>query len=146
MYAIKFNLTKNLYSILYKDISANNTLWNKIDQSYLSSSFTKGNRLIIKELKEKDLNNFECKSEIDHLILHKRLDLNQTEFNDSLVKITRLTDMIKVPPNEIRTKLKTYENLFEINILGLTELNIHSQYLPASNEIKLKCVTSSGIH
>jgi hypothetical protein len=74
LYAIKFNLTKILYSILYKDISANNTLWNKIDQSYLSSSFTKGNRLIIKELKEKDLNNFECKSEIDHLILHKRLE------------------------------------------------------------------------
>ena len=43
--------------------------------------------------------------------MHKRLDLNQTEFNDSLVKITRLTDMIKLPPNEIRTKLKTYEKL-----------------------------------
>ena len=112
-----------------------------MNPNFISSAHVKDNRLVIKNLNENDLDNFECISEHGYLTLHKQLRLDKTEFTTFNPKYT-----INSQKNMIISKssLKTYKNLFEMNTIQLTDLNIHSVYLQQSNDLKLTCETSSG--
>ncbi len=122
------------------DVKADNT-WQKLNPHLISSFQIKENRLIIKNLNENDLENFECISEHGYLTLHKQLRLDKIEFANFNPKHTM---NYQYQIMNAKNNFKTYKNLFEINTIHLSDLSIYSVYSHESNNLKLKCETSSG--
>ena len=123
------------------DVRAHNT-WNKLNSNLISNSQIKDNRLVVKNLNENDLDNFECISEHGYLTLHKQLRLDKIEFDTFSPKQRMTSNQYNMLV--FKNNFKTYKNLFEINTIHLSDLSIYSEYLKQTNHLKLKCETTFG--